>query len=224
MMRAGGRSRGPTEWGCDPGGAQGARKSGLARDQQRSGRAWAALVAFSAASLAAAGAAVGAETDLFSPLAGVLMNPRCLNCHTATDYPRQGGDRHRHLFLVARGVDDRGAAGKRCNECHQAMNQVNGVPGASGWRLAPLAMAWESQTGEALSAAALCRRLLDRRRNGGRDPEALVAHLDAEPLVLWAWNPSDDVAGTPRSRPSISHEQFMQAARAWVAGGARCPD
>ena len=184
-------------------------------------------VCLGAAGLGAAGLGDAQEPDarapLFVPLVAVLTHPRCLKCHTATAYPRQGSDRHRHLFLVARGVDDRGAAGKRCNECHQAMNQVNGVPGAAGWRLAPLAMAWESESGEALSAPALCRRLVERRRNGGRNPAALVAHLDEEPLVRWAWNPGDDVAGAARSAPPLSHDAFMQAVRAWVAGGAPCP-
>ena len=26
----------------------------------------------------------------------VLTSPRCINCHTATNYPQQGDDRHRH--------------------------------------------------------------------------------------------------------------------------------
>ena len=29
-----------------------------------------------------------------------LTTPRCINCHTATNYPEQGDDRHRHLFNV----------------------------------------------------------------------------------------------------------------------------
>jgi len=26
----------------------------------------------------------------------VMVSPRCLNCHPATNYPQQGDDRHRH--------------------------------------------------------------------------------------------------------------------------------
>jgi len=33
----------------------------------------------------------------------VLTSPRCINCHTATDYPQQGDDRHRHFANVVRG-------------------------------------------------------------------------------------------------------------------------
>ena len=33
----------------------------------------------------------------------VLTHPRCLNCHTATNYPQQGNDRHRHFANVVRG-------------------------------------------------------------------------------------------------------------------------
>ncbi len=27
----------------------------------------------------------------------VLTSPRCINCHTATNYPQQGDDQHRHF-------------------------------------------------------------------------------------------------------------------------------
>jgi len=38
----------------------------------------------------------------------VLSHPRCINCHTATNYPEQGDDRHHHLFNVVRGQQDHG--------------------------------------------------------------------------------------------------------------------
>ena len=44
-------------------------------------------------------AALAAWEQVYS----VLSNPRCINCHTATNYPQQGDDRHRHLFNVVRG-------------------------------------------------------------------------------------------------------------------------
>jgi hypothetical protein len=192
---------------------------------------WAVLTALSVACLGACSTAqrrspasapqVG--NGLFAPVATVLTHPRCLNCHTVTDYPRQGNDRHRHLFLVARGPDDRGAVGKRCSECHQAQNQGNGVPGAPNWAVAPLAMAWESEPGRALATASLCRRLLDQSRNGNRDLPKLEEHMETERLVLWAWAPGNDLSGVPRRPPPISHEQFMQAFRAWEAAGAPCP-
>jgi mono/diheme cytochrome c family protein len=33
----------------------------------------------------------------------VVTSPRCINCHTATNYPRQGDDRHPHIYGVIRG-------------------------------------------------------------------------------------------------------------------------
>src|SRR5437879_10156076 len=38
----------------------------------------------------------------------VLTHARCINCHTATNYPQQGDDRHRHFANVVRGPDGRG--------------------------------------------------------------------------------------------------------------------
>jgi hypothetical protein len=44
----------------------------------------------------------------------VLTHPRCINCHTATNYPQQGDDRHRHLFNIIRGPGGKGVAGLNC--------------------------------------------------------------------------------------------------------------
>jgi hypothetical protein len=35
-------------------------------------------------------------------MAEVPRHPRCMNCHTVTEFPRQGNDRHRHQQMVAR--------------------------------------------------------------------------------------------------------------------------
>src|SRR5262245_5444573 len=80
--------------------------------------------------------ATAAEATTVSPagdpwrvIESVLTHPRCINCHTVTDYPRQGDDRHVHQFRVVRGPDDRGAAGASCAACHQEDNQASsGVP------------------------------------------------------------------------------------------------
>src|SRR5947207_157338 len=47
-------------------------------------------------------------------LYSVLTHPRCINCHTATNYPEQGDDRHRHLFKVVRGPSGTGVPGLNC--------------------------------------------------------------------------------------------------------------
>src|SRR2546429_8332482 len=46
---------------------------------------------------------------LFSEAAKVIMNPRCMNCHPASDNPLQGNDNHRHIPPVVRG--EAGAGG-----------------------------------------------------------------------------------------------------------------
>lgn len=154
---------------------------------------------------------------LFEQMIPVLLHPRCMNCHSRTDFPRQGDDRHRHTMNVARGPNDHGAPGLQCSTCHQAANQAaSGVPGAPDWHLAPLKMAWEG-----LTASELCRALLDPQR-GGMQPDKLVAHLDTG-LVRWAWAPGTNAHGTPRTTPPLSHEQFVEVAGRWVATGTQCP-
>lgn len=156
---------------------------------------------------------------LFLRMASVLTSPRCMNCHTNTGFPRQGDDRHPHLFNVQRGADNAGMPVMHCTTCHQGANQAaSGVPGAPHWRLAPLSMAWEG-----LSPGALCRALVDPGR-GNMTPEALVAHLSDEPLVSWAWAPGRDRHGRERASPPIAHDAFVDLVKQWVAGGAACPD
>src|SRR5215471_7052886 len=60
----------------------------------------------------------------------VLTSPRCINCHTATNYPQQGDDRHRHFANVIRGPEGKGVPGLNCLSCHQETNaDSTGVPG-----------------------------------------------------------------------------------------------
>jgi hypothetical protein len=154
---------------------------------------------------------------LFERMVPVLVHPRCLNCHSRADFPRQGDDRHRHTMNVSRGPDDHGAPTLQCSTCHQAANQpASGVPGAPDWHLAPIRMAWEG-----LSPGELCRALLDPQR-GGMRPDRLVAHLNTG-LVRWAFAPGTNARGVPRSTPPLPHEEFVAAARQWVASGSRCP-
>ena len=69
----------------------------------------------------------------------VLTRPRCINCHTATNYPQQGDDRHRHVANVVRGPEGKGVPGLNCAGCHQETNaDSTGVPGGHNWHLAPL--------------------------------------------------------------------------------------
>jgi hypothetical protein len=155
---------------------------------------------------------------LFLRLAKVLQHPRCMNCHTLSDFPRQDDDRHRHLMNVARGPRDRGAPGLHCATCHQSANQpAAGVPGAPDWHMAPQRMAWEE-----LKVGELCRALLDPVK-GGMKQDQVLPHFGSS-LVRWAWSPGVDARGRARSVPPIPYEQFMAIARAWVAAGAPCPD
>ena len=154
----------------------------------------------------------------------VLTSPRCINCHTATSYPQQGDDRHRHFANVIRGPEGKGVAGLNCASCHQESNSdATGVPGAHGWHLAPLSMRWQDANDRKLSSYAVCRALTDRAKNHGLDEPGLVKHHQEEALVLWAWSPGRRPDGTARSLPPLTHEQFVNATRQWVAEGSPCP-
>ena len=163
---------------------------------------------------AATSNAVTVGSAAFAEVARVLRHPRCLNCHTLTEFPRVGDDRKRHRMNVQRGKKDHGVPGLRCAACHQDKNQDRvGVPGAPHWGLAPLSMGWEGLDDHELAAS-----LLDRVKNGDRSPEDLLKHVSHDPLVLWGWDP-----GAGRTKPAISHEEFVAAFRQWVEAGAPLP-
>lgn len=154
----------------------------------------------------------------------VLIHPRCINCHTATNYPQQGNDRQRHFANVVRGPEGKGVPGLNCASCHQEVNADSpGVPGGHNWHLAPLSMKWQDLNDNPLPSAALCRAVTDRSKNHNLDGPGLLKHHEEEPLVLWAWQPGRRLDGTMRTLPPLSHEGFVAATRRWVEAGTPCP-
>src|SRR3984893_12111879 len=154
----------------------------------------------------------------------VLTHPRCINCHTATNYPQQGADRHRHFANVVRGPEGKGVAALQCVSCHQEANaDTTGVHGAHGWHLAPLSMRWQDRNDRILSSAQVCRAITDRSKNNNLGGAGHLRHHGEEPLVLWAFGPSRGIDGRPRTLPPLTHEQFVEATRQWVEVGMPCP-
>ena len=154
----------------------------------------------------------------------VLIHPRCINCHTATNYPQQGDNRERHFANVVRGPEGKGVPGLNCASCHQESNaDSTGVPGGHNWHLAPLSMKWQDLNDKPLSSAAICRAVTDRSKNHNLDGPGLLKHHTEEALVLWAWNPGRRPDGSTRSLPPMSHQQFVAATRRWVEAGTPCP-
>jgi hypothetical protein len=154
----------------------------------------------------------------------VLTHPRCINCHTATNYPQQGDDRHRHFANVVRGPAGKGVPALECLTCHQEANaDSTGVPGAHDWHLAPLSMQWQDSNDRILSSTEVCRSLVDRSKNSNLGGSGLLKHHTDEPLVLWAFQPGRRIDGTMRTLPPLNHEQFVEATRKWVQAGTPCP-
>jgi hypothetical protein len=160
---------------------------------------------------------------LFAEAAKVFTSPRCLNCHPAGDHPTQGADNHPHAPPVARGPSDDGIAGTPCQACHMdrtvdlfagAVARYASIPGAPGWRLAPIEMAWQGKP-----PAEICRQLKDTNRNGGRDLAMLQEHVaEDQDLVAYAWNPG-------KGRDAAPGTQALAGAliQAWIDTGAECP-
>ena len=149
---------------------------------------------------------------------------RCVVRMTATSYPQQGNDRHRHFANVIRGPADRGVPALNCVGCHQEQNaDSTGVPGGPDWHLAPLSMRWQDTNDRPLSSALVCRAVTDRSRNENMDGPALLRHHQEAALVLWAWSPGRRPDGSMRTSPPLSHTEFVDATRRWVDAGTPCP-
>jgi hypothetical protein len=179
----------------------------------------AALMFVAALSARAPQATANKEGDgsLFSALVPVLRHPRCLNCHSTGDFPRQGDDGHPHAMNVRRGQDGHGVTAEKCSTCHQE-NNLAGLhmpPGAPNWHLPSAAtpMIWQGR-----SDGQICKQIKDPAQNGGRSMDQIVEHMMEDKLVMWAWNP-----GEGRNPVPMSHDEFSAKVKAWAAAGAPCP-
>jgi len=152
----------------------------------------------------------------FESIVPVLRHPRCMNCHSSGDFPRQGDDLHRHTMNVRRGLNGQGVAGMRCGTCHQDHNLAGEhmPPGAPDWHLPS---AREPMVWEGLSDRQLCELFKDPARNGHRTVDGIVQHMNT-PLVLWGWHPGE--GRTPIPTPE---SEFLAKVKEWASHGAGCP-
>jgi hypothetical protein len=154
----------------------------------------------------------------FEAMVPVLRHPRCLNCHSRGDFPRQGDDHRPHAMNVRRGLDGKGVTAQKCSACHQEHNTagLNMPPGAHEWQLPPrnMPMVWEGLTNRQL-----CELLKDPKRNGYRTKLDQIVQHTQTPLVAWGWHPGEGRVAIPGT-----HAEFVAKVRQWVDGGGACPD
>jgi hypothetical protein len=148
----------------------------------------------------------------------VFMHPRCLNCHPAGDVPLQGDASRLHAQNVKRGPDGKGLYALKCANCHQPTNLAGKhmPPGNPNWHLPPprMRMVFQGKTpGE------LARQLKDPRQNGGKTLKQLLQHVSEDKLVIWGWD-----AGDGRTKPPLTHAEFVRKMREWVEKGAAAPE
>ncbi len=157
------------------------------------------------------------DGELFVAFVSVLRHPRCMNCHSRGDFPRQGDDSHPHTMNVRRGPEGHGATAEKCTTCHQDHNLAGAhmPPGAPNWGLPPPStpMIWEG-----LTDRQICRAIKDPKQNRNRNLDQLVVHLTSDKLVMWAWEP-----GEGRNPIPMSHDEFAAKVKKWQAAGAPCP-
>jgi hypothetical protein len=187
--------------------------------------AWLAAMPGGGAARLPAGADAGAATAsdesssvaAFKAMLVVIRNPRCINCHSTGDFPRQGEDGHPHAMNVRRGPDGKGVTAEKCSTCHQDHN-LEGLhlpPGAPNWHLPPrdMPMIWQG-----LTDRGICEQLKDPALNGHRSMGQLVEHFTTDKLVAWGWDP-----GPGRNAVPMPREEFAAKVKEWASKGAACP-
>lgn len=165
-------------------------------------------------------AAVESKEDrgrAFEAVRTVLQSPRCQNCHIPGDEPLSGDKGDLHGMNVKRGEDGRGTPALPCTNCHQTTNGSfpHSPPGAVNWHLPPPSTPMVFIN---LPAGELCQDLKNPLKNGGKTAEELVKHVSSDNLVLWGWNP-----GPGRTKPPITHAEFVTHFTTWVSAGLPCP-
>lgn len=152
---------------------------------------------------------------IFGEIGKVLLSPRCTNCHSANDRPRQGDSQRPHQPPVFRGADGMGLPALRCPVCHQKANfDAARMPGHDPWAMAPSEMVWEGKT-----LAEICLQMKDPARNGARDVADLIEHIGDDALVGWAWHPG--IGRMPAPGTQLEAKALVEA---WVETGAGCPN
>jgi len=153
----------------------------------------------------------------FMMVYGVLMSPRCMNCHPSGNAPLQGDDHHIHTMNIQRGLDGHGVTSARCSNCHQAKNTagLHMPPGNPKWGLPPanMRMVFQGRTPRQLAL-----QLLDPKQNNGRTKAMLIDHFAHDDLVGWAWHPGDG-----RTLPPMTRAALVTQVKLWIAKGAYAP-
>ena len=159
---------------------------------------------------------------LFTEAAKVIMHPRCVNCHPASDRPTQGDDMHPHSPSTARGIDGGGVPGNTCGACHSDRNldifpgqqtSFRSIPGHSRWHLAPEEMAWEGK-----SIGDICRQIKDPQRNGGA-----ISNCCTSIWRMTIWSRGAGVRDQGAIRFPAHRRLLGELIRAWIDSGATCP-
>ncbi len=156
----------------------------------------------------------------FETVRSVLQNARCQNCHPGGDAPLQGDEGHVHLQNVLRGPEGKGMPGEECTTCHGPGNPPDSYgthipPGVeTGWRMPKPD---EKLVFASVTPTALCEQVRDPVKNGGKNTEALLHHLE-DPLVAWGWSP-----GKGRKPVPVPRDQFIAAWKSWASAGSPCP-
>jgi hypothetical protein len=156
----------------------------------------------------------------FDLVRSVLQHPRCQNCHIPGDAPLQYDEGLRHAQYVMRGSTGHGAVAMECNTCHGDSNRPasygdRAPPGAPNWHLPPPET---KMVFIGLSPRELCETIKNPRMTGGKDLNAMYAHVRDDKLVAWGWNPGGNRAPAPATQA-----QAAAAFKTWMDAGSPCP-
>src|SRR3989442_14059835 len=83
------------------------------------GSRWISATESQAATATVAAVPASGDGTLFTAFVSVLRNPRCMNCHSQGDFPRQGDDGQQYAMYGRHGPDVHVVTAQECSKCHQ---------------------------------------------------------------------------------------------------------
>lgn len=163
--------------------------------------------------------ASGEPIELFAKLMPVFTHPRCANCHGGVDpfNEYKGPPAVEHGGgVIGEPTDSMDERNEECGGCHNETERI-----ANSWVLASQIKPDRNFVGK--STQQMCEEqafeVINMPKHTSRSwPE----HLEVDVLITQSFDGRAGGQRSPADPPPMKRDDFLKAARAWVAAGAGC--
>ena len=69
----------------------------------------------------------------------------------------------------------------------------------------------------------MCADVKDKTKNVNRDLAAVLAFIEYDQFITWAWDSGTRASGLRRTTPPLNtHDDFVNVVKRWIAASAPC--